>query len=139
MAQRRFIVQVGGRHALADLAGLDYEPAAVKLSTVLHVRVRDQAALQGLLHRLHDLGLSLIEVHDVTVPFEGDEAERAFEVTVEGPIGELVESALSDYIGPFRISSRYSFAEAAQMGAVLTRLLARGADIEHAVEQTKAS
>jgi hypothetical protein len=35
--------------------------------------VQDQAALQGLLARIHALGLELLDVHLVAEPDEGDE------------------------------------------------------------------
>jgi hypothetical protein len=54
---------------------------------------------------------------------------------VEGPLGEVVETTLSDFIGPLQVSSRYSFAEPVLMGEVLTRILDRGAELEHAGEQ----
>jgi hypothetical protein len=132
---RRFIVQVSGRHSSADLAGIDQARERVRLSTVLRASVRDQAALQGLLHRVHDLGLSLVEVHEVDWPDSHSDSDRAFDVTVDGPVGATVESMLTDYIGPIRVSSRYSFADAVVMGKVLTRLLNRGADLEHTLEQ----
>ena len=57
---------------------------------------------------------------------------------MEGPLGEVVEATLSDYIGPLHVSSRYSFADAVLMGDVLTRLLDRGAELEHSGEQEVA-
>ena len=138
MVGRRFILQVSGRHASGDVAGIDHVPDRVRLSTVLRVNVRDQAALQGLLRRVHDLGLSLVDLHDAGTPGDSPNAQRSYEVTVDGPVGEVVEEALSDYIGPIHVSSRYSFADPVLMGEVLTRLLGRGAELEHASEQGTA-
>jgi len=135
MAGRRFILQVAGRHAPGDLADIDHAWDRVSLSTVLRVKVRDQAALQGLLRQVHDLGLSLLDLHEATGPPRHPKAERDYEVTVEGPVGEVVETTLSDHIGPIHVSSRYSFIDPVVMGEVLTRLLDRGADLEHAGEQ----
>lgn len=138
MTGRRFILQVSGHHASGDTAGIDHVADRVRLSTVLRASVRDQAALQGLLRRIHDLGLSLVDLHDAGTPGESPNAQRSYEVTVDGPVGEVVEEALSDYIGPIHVSSRYSFADPVLMGEVLTRLLDRGAELEHASEQGTA-
>jgi hypothetical protein len=135
MVGRRFILQVSGRHASGDTAGIDHVRDQIRLSTVLRANVRDQAALQGLLRRVHDLGLSLVDLHDAGTPGESPNAQRSYEVTVDGPVGEVVEETLTDYIGPIHVSSRYSFADPVLMGQVLTRLLDRGAELEHASEQ----
>lgn len=138
MAGRRFILQVSGRHASGDTAGIDHVPDRVRLSTVLQASVRDQAALQGLLRRVHDLGLNLVDLHDASTPDGTPSAQRSYEITVDGPVGEVVEEALSEYIGPIHVSSRYSFADPVLMGEVLTRILGRGAELEHASEQGTA-
>ena len=60
---------------LADAGGMRVvaEPA----QTVLRGSVRDQAALQGLLSRLHDLGLELVEVRRLhPAPQAGAAADR---------------------------------------------------------------
>lgn len=136
MPERRFILQVSGRQSSGDLAGIDHAADRVMASTVLRVCVRDQAALQGLLRRIHDLGLSLLDLHEAARPRNRAPAELQFDVTVDGPVGELVEAALSDFVGPIQVSSRYSFSDAVVMGEVLVRLLNRGADLEHASEQS---
>ena len=137
MPGRSFILQVGGRHAAGDLAGIEQVADRIRLSTVLRARVRDQAALQGLLRRVHDLGLTLIDLHGASTLPGNPSGERDYEVTVEGPVGELVEASLSDHVGPIRMSSRYCFSDPVLMGAVLTRLLERGAELEHAGEQVE--
>ena len=143
MPERTFMLQVGGRHqpeVLGDGAILD---GRGRLATVLQVVVRDQAALQGLLRLISDLGLSLVEVHESGE--RGDSSGgpgvrelispcRAYDVTVDGPIGVLVEETLADHIEIVRVSTRYTFSDAALMGEVLTRLLSRGVDLEHATE-----
>jgi hypothetical protein len=63
MTGRLFEIRVRGtvpEDVLAEASGMRVvvEPA----QTVLRGSVRDQAALQGLLSRLHDLGLELVEV-----------------------------------------------------------------------------
>lgn len=135
MTGRRFILQVSGRHSPGDLVGIDHVPDRIRISTVLRARIRDQSALQGLLRRLHDLGLSLVDLHEAGRLDRQRNAERDYLLTVEGPVGEAVETTLSDFIGPMQVSSRYSFADPVLMGEVLTRLLDRGAELEHAGEQ----
>jgi hypothetical protein len=139
MKGRRFVLQVSGHHASGDFAGIEHASDRVRLSTVLRAGVRDQAALQGLLRRVHDLGLSLIDLHEASITGGQANGQRRYEVTVDGPVGEVVEAELSDYIGPIDVSSRYSFADPVLMGEVLTRLLDRGAELEHAGEQEDAS
>lgn len=135
MSGKRFMLQVGGRHQLADL------DRRVRTATVLQAVVRDQAALQGLLRRISDLGLNLVEFHESTE--EGGGAlgpdvgnplppRRVYDVTIDGPIGGLVEESLAEYIEIVGVSTRYTFTDAVLMGDVLTQLLARGADLEHA-------
>jgi hypothetical protein len=139
MAGRRFILQVSGRQAPGDLAGIDHVVDRVRLSSVLRASVRDQAALHGLLRRVHDLGLSLLDLHEAGASPSRSGTERDYEVTVDGPVGEVVETTLVDYIGPLHVSSRYSFTDPVLMGEVLSRLLERGADLEHAGEQSNDS
>jgi hypothetical protein len=60
---------------LADASGM--RVAAEPAQTVLRGSVRDQAALQGLLSRLHDLGLELVEVRRLhPAPQPGATADR---------------------------------------------------------------
>ncbi len=132
MSGRRFTLQVSGRHASGDTAGIDALPDRVRLTSVVRVSVRDQAALHGLLRRVHDLGLSLVDLHKVAAPGARPSAHQDYEVTVDGPVGEVVETALCDFIGPIQVSSRYTFADPVVMGEVLNRLLERGAELEHA-------
>jgi hypothetical protein len=136
MPERRFVLQVRGRHAPGDLAGLDQALGRISSSTVLRAHVRDQAGLHGLLRRVHDLGLDLVELHEASEPAGAPGDGHEVEITVDGPVGELIEATLSDYIGPLHVSSRYSFGNAVAMGEVLTRLLGRGAELEHAGEHT---
>lgn len=139
MPGRRFIVQVSGRPAPGDLTGLDPVRDGFSVGTVMRASVRDQAALQGLLRRIHDLGLHLQDLHVVAGGAAGSAGASEVEITVEGPVGELVEVTLTDYIGPIRVSSRYSFGDTAVMGELLTRLLARGVDLERASDQDDSS
>lgn len=143
MSGKQFMLQVAGRHQpeiLADGALLD---GKVRLATVLLAVVRDQAALQGLLRRISDLGLSLVEVHESgesADPTGGPDVRELirprhlYEVAVDGPIGVLVEETLADHVEIVGVSTRYTLADAALMGDVLTRLLARGVDLEYARE-----
>jgi hypothetical protein len=136
---RRFIVQVSGRHEPRDFVGHEQDSDLIHVTTVLRATVRDQSALQGLLRRAHDLGLSLVELHEAGRPDGPVPAEREYRLTVEGPLGEITESALVDFIGPIQVSTRYSFADPLPMSAVLTRLLDRGAELEHAGDQEESA
>jgi hypothetical protein len=140
---RRFVLQVSGHYQPGDLDQVGHLGDRVRLTTVLLARVRDQAALQGLLRRVNDLGLSLVEVREtleapdpptgpgMPIPIT---PPRAFEVAVDGPVGDVVASALADHIELLHVSSRYTFTDPLLMGEVLTRLLNRGADLERAME-----
>ena len=132
--RRRFIVQVSGRHEPGDFLGDERGSDSLHITTVLRTSVRDQSALQGLLRRVHDLGLSLVELHDAGLPGGASPTEREYWLTVEGPLGEMTESALVDFIGPIGVSTRYSFADPLRMSAVLTQMLDRGAELEHTGE-----
>ncbi len=132
---RRFIVQVSGRHEPTDFLGNEQDTDRIHVTTVLRARVRDQSALHGLLRRVHDLGLCLLELHEAGRLDGRSTGERDYWLAVEGPLGELTESALVDFIGPVHVSTRYSFADPMRMSVALTRLLDRGAELEHAGEQ----
>jgi hypothetical protein len=143
MPGKMFMLQVGGRHPLADLDEGALLDGRVRTATVLRAVVRDQAALQGLLRRISGLGLNLVEVHESSDQADdapGREAQdlipprRVFEVTIDGPIGDLVEETLADHIEIVGVSTRYTFTDTALMGDVLTQLLARGVGLEHATE-----
>lgn len=131
MAVRNFVLQIQGPPAASDLAGVDRVHERVQFSTVLRVSVRDQAALQGLLRRVNDLGLTLLDLHAADSPHGQPTDGRGYEVTVDGPVGEVAVASLSDYVGPVQTSSRFAFHDPVLMGQVLTRLLDRGADLEY--------
>ncbi|SDF55500.1 Short C-terminal domain-containing protein [Cellulosimicrobium cellulans] len=59
--------------------------------TRLEARVRDQAALYGLLQRLAALGLDLVELRTAAL---GDRPD--VELVVRGPVGALVQQMLDD-------------------------------------------
>jgi hypothetical protein len=138
-----FMLQVAGRHPSADLDEGALLDGRARTATVLRAVVRDQAALQGLLRRISGLGLNLVEVRESSEQADGEyglEAQdsipprRVFEVTIDGPIGDLVEETLTDHIEIVGVSTRYTFTDTALMGDVLTELLARGVALEHATE-----
>ena len=63
---------------LAQLA--DVQSATQELRTVLTGDFEDQAALYGFLHRLRDLGLSVVEVRRIAIVNEsGDSGSRSGE------------------------------------------------------------
>jgi hypothetical protein len=143
VSAKRFMLQVGGRHQASDLEGIGLLDGRVRLSTVLQARARDQAALQGLLRRINDLGLDLVQFHESREqvseerepdPHRSRPSPRVFVVTVAGPMGDLAAAALADYIEVVSVSARYDFTDTVLMGEVLTRVLARGAVLEHAAE-----
>ncbi len=62
MLARRYEIHVRGvlpEHVLADIRA---EHPTLEVRTVLSGLVRDQAELQGLLRRMHNLGLELLEL-----------------------------------------------------------------------------
>lgn len=66
MLAKTYVVHIRGelgRDAIEDLDDLDYLTATVvPTETVLTGKVPDQAALLGLLNRIHSLGLEVVEV-----------------------------------------------------------------------------
>jgi hypothetical protein len=61
---RSYEIRVRGQISPDELVEFENVTAVVEpAETVLRGRVTDQAALQGILQRLHGLGLDLIEVH----------------------------------------------------------------------------
>jgi hypothetical protein len=73
MLSRRYEIFIRGvlpADLLEEVADAHRE---IEAQTVLRGRVRDQAELQGLLRRLHGLGLELVELRQVPVEHaEGD-------------------------------------------------------------------
>jgi FAD/FMN-containing dehydrogenase len=138
VSERRFVLQVGG-HARAADTDLVNHVDRVGVSTQFQLRVRDQAALHGLLRRIFDLGLTLLEVqvapHGIVpdgdvhaqIPVTG---EREYKVAVSGAVDGFIEDTLGDHGDVLHVSTQYVFTDPLTMGAVLTRLLDRGAEIE---------
>ena len=135
MAGRRFVVQVSGRHAPGAALGNEWDADPVHVTTLLRASVRDQSALQGLLRRIHDLGLNLVALHETGRPDGATSGEREYWLTIEGPLGETTEAAIVDFIGPIQVSTRYAFAEPVHMRAALALLVEHGAELEYAGEQ----
>jgi hypothetical protein len=72
MDARMFEIRISGTLTPEALQTLgDVQPLAETPLTVLRGRVPDQAALHGLLLRLHDLGLDVIEVRRLPQPPAG--------------------------------------------------------------------
>jgi hypothetical protein len=72
---KTYVVHIRGevaRDALEDLDELDFITATVvPTETVLTGKVPDQAALLGLLNRIHSLGLEVVEVRRAPEEFGG--------------------------------------------------------------------
>ena len=75
MLAKTYVVHIRGelaRDAIDDLDDLDYLTATVvPTETVLMGTVPDQAALLGLLNRIHSLGLEVVEVRRTPEEFAG--------------------------------------------------------------------
>ncbi len=75
MLAKTYVVHIRGElsgDALEDFEGLDYLTATVvPTETVLTGVVPDQAALLGLLNRIHSLGLEVVEVRRAPEEFVG--------------------------------------------------------------------
>jgi hypothetical protein len=75
MLAKTYVVHIRGelaRDAIEDLDDLDYLTATVvPTETVLMGTVPDQAALLGLLNRIHSLGLEVVEVRRTPEEFAG--------------------------------------------------------------------
>lgn len=65
---RRYEIHVGGVVPAGVLAAVLEEHPDIQVRTLLHCHIRDQAALHGLLGRLHDLGLDLVALHQISDP-----------------------------------------------------------------------
>ena len=71
MAAPKYELRIRGRLSATVLARFDpLEGDVARVETVLHGRIRDQAELHGVLQRVSDLGLTLL---NATVVDEGEE------------------------------------------------------------------
>ena len=105
MSAQEFVIQVRGRlpaHALVLVSAM---PASVRLLTVFSARLRDRAAVDGLLRRVSDLGLDLIGFQQLAPAAAHSTSQGAsslgggnpveVEVVVDGPVGDLALSAMT--------------------------------------------
>lgn len=80
MRVRAYQIRISGAIPEDVLAEVQATHAGIEVQTVLTGSVRDQAELQGLLRRLHNLGLELLDLHQLAavpdpalgLPPEGD-------------------------------------------------------------------
>ena len=127
MTTDRAVVQVSGRIASGTLVQLERLDARLLQQTLVRLTVRDEAALQGVLRRLHDLGLELVEVRSLE---EGD-FPRLMDVMVNGQIGGITLDSLSDYTEVQQTATRISFAEPDALSSALALLVADGLTVEY--------
>lgn len=126
MGDDRAIVQVSGRLSSDDIELVRRIDAGVRTQTLLVVTARDQSALHGLLHRLHNLGLSLVSLQ------HAQDSADVFEIVIDGPVGDLAASTLADHIDIVSISSRFSLSGAGAVDQVLTVVQSAGAALQFA-------
>jgi hypothetical protein len=77
MLAKRYEIHIRGalpEHVLAELRAAH---PTLEVQTVMSGRVRDQAELQGLLRRIHHLGLELLEMRQVPDPTASRSADLA--------------------------------------------------------------
>ncbi len=114
--------------------------AGIRLRTVLGGSLRDQAALHGLLRRLEDLGIDLVELRQRPdeMARRRDEKGRRHgtgsaaldvEIIVEGPVGDLALSSLAE-ADVTAVRTTMELADATTLGLLLVRLVDAGAEIQ---------
>ena len=128
MSADRAVVQVTGRLSSGTLARLEEFDARLQRQTLIRLSVRDEAALQGLLRRLHDLGLELVEIRSL----DDGSSPRPMEAIVNGPIGDLTLASLSDYTEVSQTATRITFADSDALSGALALLVAEGLTVEYA-------
>lgn len=128
MSANRAVVQVTGRLSSGTLARLEARDSRLQRQTLVRLDVRDEAALQGVLRRLHDLGLELVEIRSL----DDSASPRPMEVMVNGSIGELALASLSDYTEVSQTATRITFADPEALSGALALLVAEGLTVEYA-------
>ena len=128
MSANRAVVQVTGRLSSGTLARLEAPDSRLQRQTLVRLDVRDEAALQGVLRRLHDLGLELVEIRSL----DDSASPRPMEVMVNGSIGELTLASLSDYTEVSQTATRITFADPEALSGALALLVAEGLTVEYA-------
>lgn len=125
------IIQVKGRLPLHSVDLAMGVVGGCSIETVLKVLVRDQASLNGLLRRLEDLGLNLVEFRRLS-PASDTSANIIVEVVVGGPLGDLAASILQDQLRITSMSTRVTFSDQDLMNQAFDRLQCLGAEVEYA-------
>jgi hypothetical protein len=75
MAEATYELRLRG--AVSSLALSTFEEMDLRSDTVVSGVIQDQAALHGLLERIRDLGLELVDVHRITIPGSTSDPEAA--------------------------------------------------------------
>jgi hypothetical protein len=130
----------GAAEAVAELN------AGIRLRTVLGGSLRDQAALHGLLRRLQDLGIDLVELRQrpdgVTQPqrsetWRRDETSSTaldVEIVVKGPVGDLALYSMSEQAELTAVRTTVELADSTCLGQLLVRLVGAGAEIQQVTD-----
>jgi len=131
VTEQRLVIQVRG-HLPKHSVDLALSVAGgCSIDTLLKAVVRDQAALNGLLRRLEDLGLDLVEFRRLSSTSERSR-NLSVEVVVAGPLGDLAASILQDQISITQLSTRVAFSDQKLMSQTLDRIRRSGAEVEYA-------
>ena len=128
MSADKAVVQVTGRLSSGTLAELEVRDPGLQRQTLVRLDVRDEAALQGVLRRLHDLGLGLVEIRSL----DDSASPRPMEVTVNGPIGDLTLASLSEYTEVSQTATRITLSAPEALSGALALLVGEGLTVEYA-------
>lgn len=141
MSAQEFVIQVRGRlpaHALVLVSAM---PASVRLLTVFSARLRDRAAVDGLLRRVSDLGLDLIGFQQLAPAAAHSTSQGAsslgggnpveVEVVVDGPVGDLALSAMMEQADLMRQETRLLVTDRFTTDEILNRLKSSAAVLEY--------
>lgn len=130
MTEQRFVIQVQGRLPAHSVDAAMRDSGSCRIDTLLRLAVRDQAALNGLLRRLEDLGLNLVEFRRLSST-SADARPIPVEVLLAGSIGDLAASMLEDQAQIVALSTRVAFSDQNLMDQTLARIVSSGAEVEH--------
>jgi len=131
VTEQPFVIQVRGRLPAHSVDPAMSVSGGCRIDTLLKLVVRDQAALNGLLRRLEDLGLDLVEFRRLSST-SADGRPLSVEVVLAGSIGDLAASMLEDQLHTVQLSTRVVLSDQNLMDQTLDRILSSGAEVEHA-------
>ena len=141
MPAQDFVIQVRGRLPAHVLVLVSAMPASVHLLTVFWARLRDRAAVDGLLRRVSDLALDLVEFQQLTPAashrtFHGASSVGRgnpveVEVVVDGPVGDLALSALTEQADLIQQETRLLLTDRFTTDEILNRLKCSAAVLEY--------